>query len=93
MDERSTPEAATPSACEWALAIAFAHQHDASFPRRPRSTHQQLAAYAGSRGLVEARQMLPGLLRLPRHLREALAAALLADGHPLHPLDAEGSPR
>ncbi|MGX9963131.1 hypothetical protein ACVFYP_07395 [Roseomonas sp. F4] len=71
----------------------FAHQHDASFPRRPRSTDQQLAAYAGSHGLVQARRMLPGLLRLPRHLREALAAAILADGGPLPRHHPEGVSR
>lgn len=83
----------TPSACEWALAFAFAYQHDASFPRRPRYTSQQLAAYASSQGLIQAREMLPGLLRLPRHLRESLAAAILADGNSFHPLHAEGPPR
>ncbi|NKE43548.1 hypothetical protein HB662_02085 [Roseomonas frigidaquae] len=75
MDER-TPPVEAPSECEWALAWAFAHQHDASFPRRPRSTKQQLAAYAATRGLVQAREMLPGMLRLPPHLRDALIEAL-----------------
>ena len=93
MDERTPPLIAMPTQCEWALAIAFAHQHDASFPRRPRSTEQQLAAYAGSHGLVQAREMLPGLLRLPRHLREALATAILADGYATPTLRPEGSPR